>query len=133
MLNIFHIARTFYDHKKFIALAREVKKVKDGIKTLVKSAVPVPGGVGGSDKADKSDLRSLAVQVTNLENAIRNLQPGKPGKPGGATPGAGSGQSVVQIINSPEFKQTFDTKINQVLNYIKSEVVPKAVKKAMDS
>ena len=40
---------------------------------------------------------------------------------------------MIEVINSTEFKQAFDTKINQVLSYIKSDVVPKAVKKALES
>ena len=36
------------------------------------------------------------------------------------------------FLSSTEFKQAFDAKVNQVLTYIKSDVVPKALKKAAD-
>jgi hypothetical protein len=124
-----------YDHKKFIALAREVKNVKDALKKIG------PGGGGGggggdsqalNDKADKADLRTLAVQVTKCEDWIERLRgTGTTNKPGATA--AGAGANLSEILSSTEFKQVFDSKINQVLGYIKSDVVPKAVKKALES
>jgi hypothetical protein len=96
------------------------------------------GGGGGVDekalneKADKTDVRALAVQVTKCEDWIERLRgETKPASaPGGG--GGGGGGSLAEILSSTEFKQTFDAKINQVLGYIKSDVVPKAVKKALE-
>ncbi|RMG09362.1 MAG: hypothetical protein D6731_19890, partial [Planctomycetota bacterium] len=117
-----------YDHKKFVALAREVKNLKDKTKQLASGGGG--GGGGGGDFADKTEFRQLAVQVKSLEDRIAAL---KPGGGGGGGAGAGKALDVVGLINSTEFKQTFDTKINQVLSYIKSDVVPKAVKKTLES
>ncbi len=123
-----------YDHKKFISLAREVKNVKDALK---KGAGGGGGGGGDSkalnDKADKADLRTLAVQVTKCEDWIERLRGSGPTAKPGAAPAEGGGASLSEILSSTEFKQVFDTKINQVLGYIKSDVVPKAVKKALES
>jgi hypothetical protein len=118
---------TKYDHKKFVGLARELKKLKDAVKAGA-GAGGGGGGRGGEDKADKAELRSLAVQVSQLEAAVERLQ-GAPVKPGASS--GGGGGDIKEILASTEFKAAFDTKINQVLGYIKSDVVPKAVKKAM--
>jgi hypothetical protein len=66
-----------YDHKKFVALAREVMALKEASK-----------------------------------------------RPDAAAGGA------VALLNSTEFKQIFDKKINQVVGYLKSDVIPKAIKRA---
>lgn len=42
------------------------------------------------------------------------------------------GGPLTEILSSTEFKEAFDAKINQVLGYLKNEVVPNAVKKAFE-
>jgi len=101
-----------YD-RKFIALAREVKQLKDSVKS----------GGGGSTGKDGRDLLNSEEFQALLEARIEQAV-----KTGGKAKDA---NETVALLNSTEFKQHFDTKINQVLAYLKGDLIPSAVKKAL--
>jgi hypothetical protein len=108
-----------YD-RKFIALAREVKQLKD--------TVGKGGGGGGSVTRQGADLLN-SEEFRSLLEARINQALASAGA--GAVPGAKKGGELVGLLNTPEFKQVFDQKINQVLAYVKGDVIPTAVKKAL--
>ncbi|MCA8921006.1 MAG: hypothetical protein KDD82_04310 [Planctomycetes bacterium] len=89
-----------------------------------------PGSSGTSfdPNSSSSNLRSTGVfdkKFLALAREVKSLkeQVEKPAAPSG---------DVVGLLATVEFKQAFDTKINQVLGYVKSDVVPRAVKKALE-
>lgn len=104
----------------------------DGAKTVTvdpsKSGVVTAGESRSEPKTGVFDKKfvALAREVKGLKEAVEALQEGG----GGARP-AGASTEVVGLLASPEFKQTFDAKVKEVLNYVKTDLVPSAVKRAL--
>lgn len=119
--------------KKFVALAREVKNLK--------AAVDANSGGGGGGGGGSVDLDALVASLQFRTVLAKEVQgqlaagavPGVAAAPaagvGGAVP-SGAGD-VVALVASAEFKQALDAKVNQILSYIKGELIPKEVKKAV--
>lgn len=104
----------------------------DGNKTLV--ADPSKSGSfdarTGEPKTGVVDKKfvALAREVKNLKDAVEELQAvGAGGRPTGASP------ELVALLASAEFKQAFDAKVKEVLNYIKGDLIPSAVKRALQA
>ncbi|MCO5170769.1 MAG: hypothetical protein M9894_30955 [Planctomycetes bacterium] len=102
----------------------------DGAKTVVvdpsKSGTIAPGDAKGEPRTGVFDKKfvALAREVKGLKEAFEQLQ-GAAGRPPASSP------ELVALLASPEFKQTFDAKVKEVLNYVKSDLVPSAVKRAL--
>jgi hypothetical protein len=82
-------------------------------------ALTVPG-------APDKRLVALGREVKALKETVEALQAGGGGA-GGAAPTDAAG-----LLNSVEFREAFDRRINEVLRYIKGDLVPSAVKKAVE-
>lgn len=137
-----------YD-RKFIALAREVKGLKESLEKGTYSvgagaapAAPAGGGGGGGEIGEKH-MRALLDSADfkeRLESRIeaRMKQAGQApaltstssSSSAPATGGLASAD-MVAMFGSVEFKQAFDTKINEVLKYLRNDLIPSAVKKAL--
>lgn len=103
----------------------------DGAKTVVVD--PSKSGSfearAGEPKTGVFDKKfiALAREVKNLKDVVDELQAGGAARPTGASP------ELVNLLASPEFKQAFDAKVKEVLNYVKNDLVPSAVKRALQA
>jgi hypothetical protein len=96
--------------------------VFDGDKTMVSD--PNKSGVldrdGPKTGAYDKKFVALAREVKSLKEVVERLEAG----------GAPSGD-LVAVLSSSEFKAAFDAKMKEVLTFIRTDLVPSAVKRAM--
>lgn len=98
---------------------------EDAVRAIVREAVAdlaPDGGAGGMDPDAVRQLVSSEVQAAVAANG---------GGGGGATVAAG-GVSVEQFLNSPAMKEALEDRFRLMQTYIKSDLVPKLVQKALE-
>jgi len=119
-------------NKKFVALAREVKHLKDKVEDLVQS----PSDEKRSEIQSGRSVVNSPEFRTLVEARLKVALDKKLGDTGSFRVGAITGAkpdeaTAVGLLNSVEFKSMFDTKINEVLRYLKMDLVPSLVKRTM--
>ncbi len=97
-----------YD-SKFITLVREVKALRERVRSFPETPAKL--------LAHPDFARALAAHAPSQDSSEESFEL----------------PSLTEILNSAEFKSMFDARIQQVLDYIKSTVVPKAVQHARES
>ncbi len=104
-----------------------------------------PSGNGDGD-SNAGDGGKTEKRLAGLARALKELKDDFDGvkeqvgtladRPpvGEAAPAAGPvPRELIAFLNSVEFKEVFDKRINEVLRYVKNDLVPSAVKKAVDA
>lgn len=119
-------------NKKFVALAREVKHLKDKVEDLVQS----PSDEKRSEIQSGRSVVNSPEFRTLVEARLKVALDKKLGDTGSFRVGAITGTkpdeaTAVGLLNSVEFKSMFDTKINEVLRYLKMDLVPSLVKRTL--
>lgn len=99
------------------------------------------GGEGGGGDGGKTEkrlaamaraLKELKDDFDGVKEQVGTLADRPP--VGEAAPAAGPvPRELIAFLNSVEFKEVFDKRINEVLRYVKNDLVPSAVKKAVDA
>ena len=129
-----------YD-RKFIALAREVKQLKESLDKGTYAPTGASGassGGGGGDHErqiraflDSNEFKELLE--SRVEARVRQLAPPavSVGTTSAASGPAPAAPDMVALLGTVEFKQMFDTKINEVLKYLRNDLIPSAVKKTL--
>jgi hypothetical protein len=110
------------------------------------AAAPSGNGDGAPSGGDAGDGGKTEKRLAAMARALKELKDDFDGvkeqvgtladRPpvGEAAPAAGPvPRELIAFLNSVEFKEVFDKRINEVLRYVKNDLVPSAVKKAVDA
>ncbi|MEZ6188259.1 MAG: hypothetical protein R3F62_25025 [Planctomycetota bacterium] len=124
-------------NKKFVALAREVKALKE----RVEASYQTPSEERRSELEQGRSVVNSPEFKSLLEVRLKAALDKKLGDTGtfrttttlAAAPTAGQTDeaAAVNLLNSVAFKSMFDTKINEVLRYLKMDLVPSIVKRTL--
>ncbi|MCA8924522.1 MAG: hypothetical protein KDD82_22110 [Planctomycetes bacterium] len=121
-------------NKKFVALAREVKQLKDKVESAQMSPSDEKRSELQSGRSVVNSQEFKSLLEVRLKAAI-DKKLGDTGTFRTATLSSPTAKpdeaAAVGLLNSVEFKSMFDTKINEVLRYLKMDLVPSLVKRTM--